>query len=371
MTKINQFDVAVIGAGIAGLTCARKLQQAGYNVVVLEKSRGVGGRMATRRLYGTLADHGTCYLDPKQELFRKFADHLLTTGVLHEWTDSIYVLESDGRLHKPAPEDRYPRYAPPQGMTAIAKVLATGLNLRLSRRALKLTLADAQRWQVTAERVEPDAIGQLETICSRSVVVAVPAPQAVILLHSLTESVLPPEFMAQVEAVRFVPCFSAIAGYPARHYQDFFIQLLDLRAITISNDSDLAWIGLDSSKRATPVQPVFVIQSTYGFAERYLEVADLNSVGAMLLKKAAGFLAPWLATPEWLQVHRWRYAFPQTPLADLYLPAATPAPLVCAGDWCGGARVETAFLSGGNAADYLNRELDDRAMPTTPFWQFQ
>ncbi|HEY9882642.1 MAG TPA: FAD-dependent oxidoreductase, partial [Thermosynechococcaceae cyanobacterium] len=59
------FDIAVIGAGMAGLTCAQQLQQTGDRVVILEKSRGVGGRIATRRLHETLADHGTCYLTPK------------------------------------------------------------------------------------------------------------------------------------------------------------------------------------------------------------------------------------------------------------------------------------------------------------------
>ena len=46
-------DIAVIGAGMAGLVCAQQLSQAGYSVVVVEKSRGVGGRVATRRLQGT------------------------------------------------------------------------------------------------------------------------------------------------------------------------------------------------------------------------------------------------------------------------------------------------------------------------------
>ena len=47
-------DIAVIGAGIAGLVCAQQLSQAGYSVVVVEKSRGLGGRLATRRLHGIL-----------------------------------------------------------------------------------------------------------------------------------------------------------------------------------------------------------------------------------------------------------------------------------------------------------------------------
>ncbi len=51
-------DIAIIGAGMAGLICAQRLTEAGYSVLVVEKSRGLGGRLATRRLYGTWADHG-------------------------------------------------------------------------------------------------------------------------------------------------------------------------------------------------------------------------------------------------------------------------------------------------------------------------
>ncbi len=69
-------DIAVIGAGIAGLVCAQQLSQARYSVVVVKKSRGLGGRLATRRLHGTLADHGACYLKPKGELFRRFVEIL-------------------------------------------------------------------------------------------------------------------------------------------------------------------------------------------------------------------------------------------------------------------------------------------------------
>jgi renalase len=69
------FEIAVIGAGVAGLTCARKLHQAGRRVVVIDKSRGLGGRLATRRLAGTHADHGVCDLQPKGAVFGQLIDN--------------------------------------------------------------------------------------------------------------------------------------------------------------------------------------------------------------------------------------------------------------------------------------------------------
>jgi predicted NAD/FAD-dependent oxidoreductase len=69
-----------------------------------------------------------------------------------------------------------------------------------------------------------------------------------------------------------------------------------------------------------------------------------------------------------MQVHRWRYSFATTPLSDRALSANTTAPLICAGDWCGGMRVESALLSGLAAAELLNQQMDDRPIATARFW---
>ena len=118
-------DIAVIGAGIAGLVCAQQLSQAGYSVLVVEKSRGLGGRLATRRLHGTWANHGAYYLKPKGELLGRFVEILrcLTTSrfastrhILEVWTEKVYELTADAFLSEP--KNRSPRYVAPEGMSA-------------------------------------------------------------------------------------------------------------------------------------------------------------------------------------------------------------------------------------------------------------
>jgi len=123
---------------MAGLTCAQQLKQAGYRVVVLEKSRGVGGRMATRRLHNTFADHGACYLTPKCDRFRTFVKQLLETGILSVWTHVVHEMGPDGSLKTPPSKDHSPRYIAPGGMTTIAKHLANGLDIRLNQRVQTL-----------------------------------------------------------------------------------------------------------------------------------------------------------------------------------------------------------------------------------------
>lgn len=361
----SHFDIAVIGAGVAGLTCAQQLHQAGYRVVVVEKSRGLGGRLATRRLQGTHADHGVCYLKPKDDPaqcpesnpFKAFLTTLLNPSeksdhpILQPWTDTIHELDAEGRLK---PSDRAPRYASPTGISTIAKVLGTGLNIWLSQRVEAICLI-GQGWELQCE-VE----GTRSSLTATAIVSAIPAPQAATLLESIPNAT---DILAQVRSIRFSACISAIAVYPSRD-----LSTISWKGVTSAHDPTIGWVGLDSSKQNSPSQPVVVVQSTAAFAKSHLETSDLNPIGQTLLNRAAQCLEPWLADPETLQVHRWRYAFPINPLAEKFLSANTHAPLLFTGDWCGGNRVESAFLAGLATAKQINSQLQARSLLDS-FWE--
>ena len=358
------FDVAIIGAGLAGLTCAQQLHQAGYRVVIVEKSRGVGGRVATRRLHNTLADHGVRYLEPQGKLLQQLIEILMQRNLLQTWTNTIYELKSTepqvGVTSESQPS-QLARYIAPAGMTTVTKFLATGLEIWLNRRVQSITTTADPTWHLT---LEPSVETQNELI-AKAVVFAIPAPQALILLEPLSQT-LPSTFVDSLRSVEFDPCLSVIAGYPtvgATHE----LPLPTWKASTLSNDSDLAWIGLDSSKRPDPQIPVFVLQSTAEFAKRYLDAENLNLAGEQLLSRAAQLLIPWLDTPTWFQVHRWRYAFPSHPLNQDCLKTDTLLPLVCCGDWCGGNRIESAMNSGLAAAVQINSQLQQRTLPGEKF----
>lgn len=350
-------DVVVIGAGIAGLTCAKQLQQAGYSVVVVDKSRGVGGRVATRRLHGTVADHGACYLKPQGELVQKLVEVLRAKSICRVWTDTVYEMGSDRQLQ---PGKQYPRYVAPMGMSAIAKFLATDLDIRFNQRVQAINPTDKNTWHFTFDATDEIS----KELTAAAVVVAIPAPQALMLLEPLVEATLSSAFLDSLRSVEFYPSLSVMAGYSGKSAED-----LGWKAITFTNDSHLGWIGLDSSKRLDSQSPVFVLQSSAEFANRYLDAEDLNSAAREMLSRAAELLIPWLDSPDWFQIHLWRYAFPSRPLDRECLDAATTLPLVCCGDWCGGNLIESAMNSGLAAAVQINSKLQHLPLSGDSFWE--
>lgn len=356
------FDVAIIGAGLAGLTCAQQLHQAGYSVIVVEKSRGVGGRVATRRLHDTCVDHGVRYLEAQGKRSKQLISRLEARSILQVWTDTIYELKTNSGLGTLDVGNHTPRYIAPEGMTAIAKYLAVGLEIWLSRRLQSLTPTTDSTWHLT---LEPQLESQNE-LQVKAVVMAIPAPQALMLLESLAPNFLTAGFLDNLRSVEFDPCLSVMAGYPVQRQQELEQLNPSWKAYTLQ-ESDLAWIGLDSSKRKSPQMPIFVLQSTAEFAKLYLDAEDLNPAATQLLSRAAQLLIPWLDTPDWLQIHRWRYAFPSHWLNKEYLDAKTSIPLICCGDWCGGNLIENAIISGLAAADKINSKLQHKTLPGGKF----
>lgn len=328
-------DVIVIGAGMAGLTCAQQLKQAGLDVTIVEKSAGVGGRMATRRLQGTWVDHGAQLLSVKSDSFGRFVRKLQEKSLVQEWTRNVYQLSASG-LRPPNADERHPRYCCPMGMTVIAKYLANEIPIINNARIVGVSHNDI-KWQLVTD---------LQEVLETSVIVStIPAPQ---FLPIFEEVLAPaPSFLQAVQSVKFFPCVTIMAGYNASNSVP-----VEWQAIRCIDDPILDWISYDSSKHPDKaVQPVFVLQSTAEFAKQSMEEPDLEIAGKPLLNQVGRLLEKWLASPEWWQVHRWRYALAEESLGVSCLSTSIPLSLVCAGDWCAGKNIEAAYHSGLAAAE--------------------
>jgi renalase len=343
-------EIAIIGAGIAGLTCAQKLQQAGKTVVLIDKSRGLGGRLATRRLAGTHADHGVCYLQPKgdyrsdqlRQRFQHWIDELVSVGILRVWTEEIHSLSRDGVLQPPTKLASY--YAAPDGATSIAKYLGRDLEIIGNKLITSISPID-HGWQLSAGDDD-------WSLTAAQVIIATPPAQALAIARESIDSTC----RQQLCSVRFSRSITAIAVYPTS--QQAATATMPWRGIQCIDHPTLAWIGLDSSKQLDPIQPVLVVQSSAAFAEQYFDAPDLAVIGQKLLAAADSVTQP-LHAPELIQVHRWGYAFAQNPLLDRFLTADTLAPLYFGGDWCGGNRVESAYQSGLALADRILNDQEN------------
>lgn len=334
-------DVAIVGAGMAGLACARMLQESGYSVVLLEKSRGPGGRVATRRAHETRIDHGLPFFWDQGPLTRQLIADAIAADQLQPWPRARIT------------------YCHPNGNSEIGKFLARDLDVRLQHRVESLQLVDRSQQECNSASAG-DRFWQLhcadltESFSARAVAIAIPAPQIAELLRAANLGETTPEptdVLTQLDAVIYDPCITVMAGYPVG------APLPSWRALDFEGHSLLQWIGLDSSKRHAPPQPVFVIHSSPEFAERHLNAEDLNAVAHKLLNHAATAVPFGFAQPEWFQLHRWRYAIPKRFLHVRCLRVSAPLPLVCAGEWAAGNNIEAAISSGQAAARELQASL--------------
>lgn len=303
LTSKGLTSTAVVGAGLAGLACARRLVAAGAAVTLFDKGRAPGGRVATRRAdvagRAVQFDHGAQYVSRRGEAFRA----ALATAPLAAWPD---------------PE----RSVGVPGMSAVARHLAAGLACRLGCEITAIA-AGPGGWTL---RQGETAHGPFATL-----VIAVPAPQAVRLLADAAPA-LPP----RLGGVRMAPCWTAMAVFPS---------VLPLPDSVRPGEGPLGWAARDSAKPARDAAvEAWVVQAAPAWSRAQLEATPAAAATALLglLEAHAGTALP---APLHLAAHRWRYAAVERPLGEPFLWDAVRR-LGLAGDWCLGARAEAAFDSG-------------------------
>ena len=332
--------IAVIGAGIAGMACARTLAQAGHQVTVFEKSRGAGGRMSTKNTEFGGFDHGAQYFTVRDARFEKAL--AISPQLVRRWSaNTVRILDEAGRVVASSLPPKEAHWVATPGMSSLVKewakplVSAGKLHFETQVTRIQTDVLSPARWQLQTEGPATAAVHS----GFDAVVMAVPSVQAHALLVS---SQIAKPLMNAIAKVSVAPCWTLMLAFPQAS-QPNLPHLGPQWNAARSTHHRIAWLARESSKPERGGVERWTVQASPEWSTRHLE-DDAERVKAKLLK-AFTEVTGIRAEPPFAQVHRWRYAQTTEPLCKSHLWDASLSIGAC-GDWCLGHRVEDGFVSG-------------------------
>ena len=311
----------MVGAGISGLSCASRLQQAGISVTLFDKSRGCGGRITTRRRNGDRYDHGAQYFTVKSKTFQQEVDRWQAGGVVAPW-EGRFVEWVDGNI-QPTEGDAVRWVAQPR-MSALGRHLARDLSVHLQTRIASIERIDG-RWKLLAE--DGGTHGGYD-----AVLLCCPGPQAAALLPSECR------MRAVSESLSYGPSWVIMVRYP---------QPVDVPydAIRFHGHPALAWAARDNSKPGREPGERWVLQTQADWSARNLERSSAEAMEEVL--------AVWATIAnsqvEDASAHRWRYALSRGAV-DVGADFDAEMGLGLCGDGLTRGRLEDAWTSGRSLA---------------------
>jgi predicted NAD/FAD-dependent oxidoreductase len=321
IATVPESSVVVVGAGIAGIACAREVQAAGVDVTVLERGRVVGGRMARWTRDGRAVDIGAAYFTVRTPEFDVVAESWARRGLAHPWTDTFTVAGAGGsRRETSGPV----RWAAEAGLRSLVADLADGLDVRLAHEVSTVSVGSDDRVLVDGRPV-------------RGLVLAMPDPQAGDLLGQGLEP------LADALDEQWQPVVSVAVCFAERTWHG-------IDGVFV-HDSPISLV-VDDGRRRGDGAPVLVVHSTHETARHHLD--DPSAVVPLALAEVRRLLGD-LGEPVWAEAKRWGSAEPRRPRQQTFLLGEAPV-AVCGDGWSSRPRVEAAWLSGRDAG----RALVDR-----------
>jgi predicted NAD/FAD-dependent oxidoreductase len=306
--------IAVVGGGISGLLLARTLRERGAKVVVLEKSRGLGGRLATKRVGEAVFDQGAQYFTAKTNRFMTLVEEWQRHGLAGSW-----------------PEASAHRWVGKPSMNSIGKYLAEGLEVKREAKVLGVRRVD-KMWEV---EIENQPILRVDRLA-----LTAPVPQSLALLQTGNVE-LPANLAAGLGALRYHPCLALLLTLSGA-------SLVPTEGLALSQ-GPVRWIADNVKKGISPaVAAAVTVHLSPAFAAEHYAKTELE-----LFPMIEPIITQWLGAPVVnVTLHRWKFSEPITVFPDpcVWLEELS---LGFAGDAFGGARVEGAALSGWALADKM------------------
>ena len=317
----------IVGGGMSGLLAGTLLQNAGFSVQILDKGRGIGGRLATRRIDAptgkAVFDYGAQYFTARSPEFKSFTETWLKQQIILEWSRGFYR-ESGG--FKSTQESQY------RGCISnrqVAKHLAESLNVVTSVRVTCMEYRD-HSW-----RVQTESGAQF---CADILLLTAPVPQSLDLLTRSSID-LDAAVRDQLQSVRYEPCFALLAVLDSES------AVPDPGGIWMDGEP-LAWIADNSMKGISPDAYAVTLHAGPQYSQERFDT-DLN----IIIRDMSDAARAWVGSNIIrTQLHRWKFAKPAVTFGAPCLFSDRSGPLVMAGDSFGGTRVEGAAVSGIQAA---------------------
>ncbi|HNZ92025.1 MAG TPA: FAD-dependent oxidoreductase [Acidovorax sp.] len=332
---------AIIGAGMAGVACARTLVQAGHRVTVFEKSSQAGGRTTTIDSPFGSFDAGAQYFTVRDPRFAQAIDTV--PGLCRPWSaNAVRVLDPVGRVTAAGLPTREPHWVASPGMNALVTTWAAPLlragqlitDTRVTR--IERDPLDDTQWQL---RTEGSSGTQHVYAGFDAVLLAQPATPAQALL---AVSGLEASLGGDLSHVTTAPCWTLMLAYPQAVRPDLATLGPQWNAAR-STHHRIAWLARESSKPGRTTVERWTVQASPAWSQEHLE-DDAQRVQSKLLKAFAE-VTGIRAEPAHADTRRWRYAQTIQPLGRSHLWDASLSLGAC-GDWCLGHRLEDAFVSG-------------------------
>jgi len=317
---MNAASVAVVGAGLAGLACARALHEAGVPVRVFESQRAPGGRLATRRFAAASFDHGAQYLTAGEPGFRSLLERAAAAGCAATW-----------QPRWPQRNGGEPLWVGAPGMAALARHFAADLDVEYGTRIVRF-VSGRRGWTLLDDR------GAAHTDFS-AIAIALPAPAAASLATGCTP------LAARVRMVPMAPCWAAMIAFDE--------PLPGVADAGFTGDPLLAWYARNSSKPGREPPEAWVLHASPGWSRVEFDQPPQN-VQQALLDRFSEHVGRKLPRALVADVYRWRHARVEVPLGEACLLDRDAGIGFC-GDWCLEARAEAAWLSGAALAAELGQ----------------
>lgn len=353
MSRAVEWDAIVVGAGVAGLCAARELVVAGRSVVVLDKGRGVGGRMATRRLGSAVFDHGAQFFTVRGRAFGGIVAEAHAAGAVEEWCRGF---SRDGSLGGSEGGDGHPRWRGSRGMTDLPKQIAAELATVAAGGRCEIRTAAKVTAVVAEDGVVRMPLDDGATLVASGAILTPPVPQALDLLTAggLGAGSGRGDAAAwrTLGAVAYDPCFAVllVLDKPSRVPPPGGMQF------DPATGGPIAWVADNQRKGISPV-PALTIHADGAFSRRHFDTSP-EEVMATLIDHARPWIDgdPATAVVE-KSLHRWKFALPTTIIPEPLVAVSLGPPIACCGDAFAGPRVEGAASSGLAAGRWLARML--------------